>query len=392
MTQLTTRTKETGFADGDMAFALSIMPHLGEGNVSVSATSIRTALGMLYEGARGETAKQIAETAKLSEDSKTRRSEIKKLMGAFNVADAPYNLRGANGIWVGNTFHLNENFRDVITGEYMAEANLANFEGNADGERQIVNKWVSEKTEGKIPALFSPGSFNKGTVLALANALYFKGEWEEKFDEKLTEKKDFTLPNREVVQVDMMRKGRIETEKVLPEHLYGTFDGTQVAVLPYKGKRLVKMVLLPPRGTDVPDLVQHLSDTNFGIGGLAGLLESREFSRLDIPKHEVSGNYDLKAPLEAMGIENMWSFDTADLSGIGPGKLAVSKGVHQTYFKSDEQGSEGAAATGIAVMRESCVMPTKSAVEFVADRPYLEAVIDQHTGAALFLNRIEDPR
>ncbi len=84
-------------------------------------------------------------------------------------------------------------------------------------------------------------------------------------------------------------------------------------------------------------------------------------------------------------------FDSrAEFQGIGSGPLFVSSGVHQTYFKTDEEGSEGAAATGFAASIVS-MPPSRKPVEFVVDRPFLEAVIDNRTGAFLFLNRIEDP-
>ena len=53
---------------GDMKFGLTLLSNIGDGNGSVSPISIRTALAMLYEGARGETAKQIAQVAGLPEN------------------------------------------------------------------------------------------------------------------------------------------------------------------------------------------------------------------------------------------------------------------------------------------------------------------------------------
>ena len=375
-------------ASGDLSFGLSLMSHLGEGNIPISPTSVRTALAMLYEGARGATAKQIAQAAVIPEDATTRLKGFRELTDSLNAVFTPYTLRCANGVWVTEKYPVNPSFRSAITDNYRAEAQSANFEGNPDGERTHMNEWVSGKTEGKIPELFPAGSINPLTILLLANALYFKAPWANKFDPRYTQKQVYRLSSGETVQVDMMRKGDVDSHP-LPKFLYGQFDGVQVAMLPYEGRQLAKIIMLPPEGSTVKQLEAHLKDSQMGFMEIYRLLESAKFARLEIPKHEVRGSYDLETPLKAMGIDRIFAEATADLSGIGPGPMFVNRGIHKTYFKTNEEGSEGAAATGFAAMRG---IDMSRPVEFVADRPFLEAIIDNKSGAVIFLNRIEDPR
>ncbi len=374
----------------DLSFGLSLMSHLGEGNIPISPTSVRTALAMLYEGARGDTASEIARAAFIPEDAKVRQDGFRELTDVLNTAGTPYTLRCANGFWVAETYQVNPQFRSALTDNYQAEAQSANFESNSDGERTQINEWVSGKTEGKIPELFPAGSINPLTILVLANALYFKAPWANKFDPHYTQKQDYTLSSGETVQVEMMRKGEVDSLQ-LPKFMYGQFDGVQVAVLPYEGHQLEKMIMLPPKGSSVKQLEAYLKESQMGVMEIYQLIGmgSEKFARLEIPKHEVRGSYDLEAPLRAMGIDRIFAEATADLSGIGPGPLFVNKGIHKTYFKTNEEGSEGAAATGFATLRG---MDMSRPVEFVADRPFLEAIIDHTSGAVIFLNRIEDPR
>lgn len=376
-------------AKGDLPFGLSLMSHLGEGNVPISPTSVRTALAMLYEGARGATARQIAQVAVLPEDAKVRQGGFRELTDALNAANAPYTLRCANGVWLVEKYPVDGDFKKVLTDSYRAESQSADFEGHPEGERAKINEWVSGKTEGKIPGLFPTGSINPLTVLVLANALYFKAPWFNKFNPQYTQKQGYTLSSGEKVQVDMMRKGEIDSTGQLPKFEYGQFDGVQVVMLPYEERQLAKLVMLPPRGSSVKSLEAHLKDGSMSFVDLDQMLRSEKFARLEIPKHEVRGSYDLEAPLKAMGIDRIFALATAELSGIGPGPLFVNKGIHQTYFKTNEEGSEGAAATGFGTMRG---IDMSRPVEFVADRPFLEAVVDNKTGAFIFLNRIEDPR
>lgn len=380
---------DNDIAKGDLYFGLSLMAHLEEGNVPISPTSIRTALAMLYEGATEATAKQLAKVAALPDDVTARQKGIRELTDALNATNVPYTLRCANGIWVAEKYPVNTEFRKAIAEVYRAEAKLADFEGNSRGERLKINEWVSGKTDGKIPGLFPANSIGPLTILVLANALYFKAPWENKFNPEYTRKHAYSLSSGETVQVDMMRKGQIDSRGQLPEFRYGQFDGVQVVMLPYEGHQLVNMILLPPRGSSVKSLEAHLKDSQMSFVDLYGLLSREKFARLEIPKHEIRGDYNLGTPLNAMGIDRIFDSAKAELSGIGPGPLFVNKGVHKTYFKTNEEGSEGAAATGFLNMNS---IDMSRPVEFVADRPFLEAVIDSKTGAFLFLNRIEDPR
>ncbi|MFH1307669.1 MAG: serpin family protein [archaeon] len=375
-------------AKGDLAFGLSLMSNLGEGNVPISPLSVRTALSMLYEGAKGDTAKQIADVAFIPEDPYLRHEGFKQLISILNPVSEQYKLRCANGVWFDNKYSILPDFKDNL-GNYRAQVENVDFERNYEVQRARINHWVSDQTEGKIPELFSAGSMNPLTVLVLANALYFKAPWENKFNPEHTRKEKFTLSGGERVEVDMMKKGRIVGERS-PKFKYGEIDGVQMVSLPYEGYKLSKMIMLSPRGTSVKDLEEKLGNSRKSFSDLYDMLREKEFGRLEIPRHEIRGNYVLNEPFMDMGIERIFSFKRADLSGIGEGPLCVSKGVHQTYFKTDEEGSEGAAATGFAVARLCASMDRP--VEFVADRPFLEMVVDNETGSLIFLNRIEDPR
>ena len=389
-------------AEGDLQFGLSLLAHLGKGNISCSPTSIRMALGMLYEGAKGDTAKQIAQVALLPEDASERHLEMADLAILLNQGDAPYTLRCANGVWVEKKYPVHDNFKIVLRDCYGAQAQPADFEGDSSRERADINKWVGRKTEGKIPELFPPDSIGSETILVLANALYFKAPWRSPFNPKYTQKQDFTLSDTSHVQVDMMRKGKIEGGFELPKLLYGEFDRVKVVVLPYQihtmarhqlaRHQLVKMIVLPPKGTSVGRLEDDLRGSHNDVGELLKGLESTQFSRLEIPRHSLKGSYNLKSPLISMGIERIFSQKTAELGGIGPGRLFVTDAIHKTDFTTDEKGSEGAAATGFTARCLSAIVETKPPVEFVADRPFLEMILEEKTGAVLFLNRVEDPR
>ncbi len=376
---------------GDMKFGLTLLSKIGDGNVSVSPISIRTALAMLYEGARGETARQIAQATGLPENEAIRLEAFHDVMSGLNTAQRQYTLKFANGIWVDGKAVIIPGYKNKLTANFLADIKGADFRANPDGERDDINKWVAGITEEKIPELFPAGSISSQTIMALANALYFKAKWQEQFNPSLTQKQDFTLPDGQMAKVDMMRKGAVERGYRLPEFRYAEMDGVQLVEIPYVNGHLVKLAMLPPKGTSLKNLEESLIREGFCFADFMGEANSEKFAQLEIPRHEINGSYGLVELLQQMGIKDMFSQVTADFSGMTPADVFVSSAIHKTFFKTDEEGSEGAAATGMVVTLKGITVPSKPKV-FVANRPYLEMVVSPLTGAVLFLNRVEDPR
>jgi serine protease inhibitor len=280
------------FTDGDLQFGLSMISKLGPGTIPISPLSLRMALSMLYEGATGDTAKEIAHAARIPTDDARRHADIQRLVPIFN-ASSTYKLRFASGIWTADDYEIKRQYVDLLTGTYRAEAAEANFKTNAEGERAGINKWVSDGTEGMIPQLFGEGTINRLTALVLANALYFEAPWDEKFDDKLTQPQDYRLSTGAVVKAPMMRKGSVARK--LPSLQYGEFDSIQTALLPYQDD-LAKLVILPPPGSSITDMEDYLRRSGMAISDILRRMGERKFERLEIPKHHVKGDFDLNQP------------------------------------------------------------------------------------------------
>ena len=74
---------------------------------------------------------------------------------------------------------------------------------------------------------------------------------------------------------------------------------------------------------------------------------------LALPKLQLKDKIDLVPALKALGMTD--AFDNADFSGItGNRTLAISQVVHQATVTVDEEGTEAAAATGIAFAQSAC--------------------------------------
>jgi serpin B len=77
-----------------------------------------------------------------------------------------------------------------------------------------------------------------------------------------------------------------------------------------------------------------------------------------------------------------------DYSGLGEDGLEIAQVVQKTFLEVDEEGTEAAAATGVAVAASAMVEPLR-VVTF--DRPFLFLLVDTETRSPLFVTVVDDP-
>uniref|UniRef100_A0A670IA09 Serpin family B member 1 n=1 Tax=Podarcis muralis TaxID=64176 RepID=A0A670IA09_PODMU len=121
---------------------------------------------------------------------------------------------------------------------YRAELATVDFQYNSDNTRKQINQWVKDQTEGKICDLLPEHSIDKRTKLVLVNAIYFRADWAEKFQDKFTMEMPFRL-NMEKKMVNMMFLKKKLPLGHIPE------CRCRVLELPYEGKEFSMMILLP---------------------------------------------------------------------------------------------------------------------------------------------------
>jgi len=168
--------------------------------------------------------------------------------------------------------------------------------------------------------------------------------------------------------------------------LYFADEELQALRLPYKGG-LSMLVLLPRKGgKGLPGLEGELSEKKLAAVR-AGLSEQKV--KVFIPRFTFSSGFSLNGALAALGMPTAFT-DGADFSGMdGSKKLYIQKAFHKAFVEVNEEGTEAAAATGIAMGVKS--MPMFDVAVFRADRPFLFFIEDPKTGLILFMGRVEDP-
>ena len=145
-----------------------------------------------------------------------------------------------NAIWGQKDFTFLFEFLDLLAENYGAGLRILDFMKTPEQSRITINKWVSDQTEERIQDLIPQGAIDELTRLVLTNAIYFNAAWQYPFEEDATFNGTFHLLNGDEITVPMMR----QTESFG----YAVGDGYQAIELPYDGRELSMVILLPEAG------------------------------------------------------------------------------------------------------------------------------------------------
>jgi len=369
-------------AAGNNLFAFDLYRHLaadpayaGE-NLFFSPYSIASALAITCEGARGTTADEIESVLHLPANETLRREGFAAIDAALNSGSGNYTLRTANALWAEKTHSLLPEYIETAARWYGANATNLDFVENPEGSRETINRWVEEKTEDRIRDLLPPGSIDPLTRLVITNAIYFKGAWAQQFDPAETTVEEFRVGSNETVTVPMMHGNAV--------YPYAETGTLQVLEMPYAsgdGTELAMLVLLP-KGDSLTAAEEVLDAER-----LAGLRESlaSQNVRVFFPKFTLDASYGLTPTLAAMGMPTAFTGGDADLSGMdGTRDLFVTGIFHKAFVDVNEEGTEAAAATGVAAGLG--VTPV-----FRADHPFVFLITEKDSGTILFAGRVVNP-
>ncbi|NXD14528.1 SPB10 protein, partial [Nothocercus nigrocapillus] len=399
-------------------FSVDIFNQLNEinkgKNIFFSPWSISAALAMTYLGAKGNTAKEMAEVlhfpqaaeaegsssvARPSRGRPKRRkmdpehkeaddihSGFKELLTAMNKPRNTYSLKSANRIYVEKTYPLLPKYVQFSKTYYNAEPQKVNFRRAAEQARKEINTWVEKQTEGKIKNLVNSQNVTNMTTLVLINAIYFKADWEVKFLAGNTDVQPFRLSKNKTKPVKMMYM-----RHAFPVLIMETMNFKMIE-LPYVKRELSMFILLPDDIKDNTTGLEQL-ERELTYEKLSEWADSKKMTEttvdLYLPKFTVEEKYSLKDILIKMGMISAFS-PNCDFSGIdGKGALMISEVVHKSFVAVDEKGTEAAAATAVIIGLTSAYAP--EILVFKADHPFHFFIRHNKSKTILFSGRFCSP-
>jgi len=277
---------------------------------------------------------------------------------------------------------VNKPFQSCLTLIYGDNFDVVVFRNDGGGSAATINGWVAEKTNNMITEIVPASAIDALTQLILVNAVYFKGDWKNKFDAKRTKNQDFHVSPKETLKVKMM---------FMEEDFHFGVNRNlkcQAIELPYAGDTLSMFILLPDRTTTLSQLEGKLtSDDLVNIRRKFNM--SSEEVKVWLPKFRLDEQLSLAESLGGMGMKDLFVDGVADLSGVdGTHQLYVSSVLHRAVVDVNEEGTESAAATALTMVTmcarfEECI--------FRADHPFLFFIEHKPTRSIVFLGRLVKP-
>lgn len=377
---------DTGFskaaiiANSSNSFGFEVLKELSNTqNALISPISISILMSLLYSGARYQTALEIQ---KVMQYPPSVREGIKELLNSIKPIEGvkantkSYDLEMATAMLVDKEFNIRQSFKDDSRNFYDAAVENVSFDVDPEDIILSVNGWVALRTHKKITKVLEE-SLDPLTKLFLMNAVYFKGTWKTKFDQRFTMPDTFYNDGLIPKTVPMMRQKR--------KLRYGFDTKLQAHALeiPYDGDDIKMLLLLPEKRDGLSDMENLIS--NELLGEITSHLRE-VIVQVTLPRFSLEEDYDLISILKKMGIHSLFNSDASDLSGISPKQgLYVTKAIHKSAIEVNEEGSEAASVTGVSagVRTGGPLGPV-----FNADHPFLFFIHDSRLDLILFIGRV----
>lgn len=342
-------------------------------NVLISPFSIMSVLAMISNGAEGDTLAQLEENFGVSHEAL---NEYLKNYSDSLQSGENYKINVANSVW------MKQEEATIIKDEFL-KTNEVYFAADAYEEPfdkttvEAINDWVSEHTDGLITEMLN--DIPTEALMYLINAIVFDAKWEEPYESMDVRESKFTLENGLTQDVELMYSD---------ENLYLEDEMATGVIKYYADKKYAFVALLPNEGVTVSQYVDSLSGAH-----LKELLSNptEVHVKTYIPKFEVEYGVLMNNTLEDMGMTDLFDYNKADLSGIGTsenGNIYISRVIHKSFIKVDEEGTKAAAATIAEASLESAMEMLESKTVRL-DRPFVYMIIDCESNHPIFMGTLE---
>ncbi|GBM96516.1 Serpin B4 [Araneus ventricosus] len=349
-------------------------------NVFFSPFSLSAAFAMLFYGAEKETAEEMRNVLgyKIANiKDKELKSSYQKLLDEVEKSPDSYTLTTANSVVSQSKFPVRKEYKSLLNDFFKAYLWEVDFAREIEKSIQLINEWVSAKTQKMIPKLLE--DLDSGTVMVLLNAVYFKGFWLNQFSKEKTTLEKFNIRG------EKKNYKKVEMMHIKERFPFSERESYKALQLPYKGGDISMLILLPNLANGLKDLESSLS-YNF----LQNLKQSMWITKVNvaIPKFKIDYSKSLIGAFQSLGVRKLFNSE-AQLGGLSKiAGLCASDVIHQAVIEVNEEGSEAAAATAIPIAVR-CLRPNITE-EFIADHPFMFIIYNTKNNLIFFMGKVEE--
>ena len=345
----------------------------GQDNALVAPLSVLTALGMIANGAAGETKAQTAAVLGMSvEEWNDYLAAVRTMLASANDVT----LDVFNSLWIDgrDDFAVDADFLQVNADCYGADVFFVPEECSM---AEAINTWVNGKTDGRIERMANEADGRMW--MALVSTLFFEADWTEEWSS--VEEGSFTCADGSVKTVDMMVSRSAER--------VASADGSVAGFVRYYGDGAYAFMALTPTGNTYRS-VQELLAVLTGEA-LSAIWQSRgqpsDAFTVFMPKFSAASELLLKEALSTMGMSLAFDSAAADFSGVGRfgerDTHEISDVRQKTTLAADVNGTVGSDGTVIETGDDG--------QDILLNSPFLYVIVHVETGVPIFAGLMMDP-
>lgn len=338
----------------------------------ISPLSVSYLMGMLANGADGDTQKEILASLGVSDVTlQTLNESYRALLNSTVTADKQTTINIANYIAADKHFSLKSDFRNTVGKMYDAGVESLDFSSSKAVDK--INQWCSKQTNGMIPKIVD--QLSASDVAVLMNAIYFEGTWETPFEKELTKEENFRGYTRDIKRVQMMHQE--------DNFSYLNNNTFEAVTLPYGNRTYNMTVMLPKEGVSIEEMMKQLDAQK--IGSLYRDMEKCVVD-LKLPKFTTSTEVVLNDAISKLGAPSIFT-GAANFKNMSDASVFISKMLQKAKIEVSEEGTKAAAITAGMVAMTALTPDEPRHVKFHANRPFVYIITERQTGAIFFVGQ-----
>lgn len=363
---------QRGIVEDNNKFALNLFRELdGFDSKVVSPMSVAYLMGMLANGADGQTRQEIMAAIGCKDVSVKDLNEFYQMMiTRASHFDKAATVNIANYIALNRQYSLKDKFSKTMQEYY--QAGVENLDFSSSSALKTINKWCSQHTDGMIPRIID--EVDPSAVSYIMNAIYFNGTWTDKFDKNQTKLENFRGYTRDIKKVQMMHRNA--------KYMYMSNDMFSAVNIPYGNGAYQMTVLLPAYGKSVGEMMKSLDAKS--LGELGSQMDECVVD-LKLPRFTTEMELPLNDIIRKLGAPSMFG-GTANFSNFASGDFYISKMLQKAKIEVSEEGTKAAAVT-MSMVALTALRPEPMRVDFHADHPFAYMIAERSTGAILFMGQ-----
>ncbi|KAG0526781.1 hypothetical protein BDA96_06G175800 [Sorghum bicolor] len=367
-----------------------------QSNFIFSPMSLRAGLALLAVGTHGATLRS-ENTHHLDAATARLLSNVQRELVAA-APSPPASLSTAR-----SSSFLKPEFVSSAASAHQAVARSVDFKNQPAAATAEMNAFVEQATAGRIRNLLSDGAVHGDTKVVLANGMHFKATWARRFDPSDTVPHYFYRRDGEPVWVPFLSDAGM--------HYAESFDapGLEFKVLRCFYKMVGRdgrldsrapcfcmLIFLPHSDDGLLDLLR-LAVTEPDFVMRCAPRREQEVCPCKVPKFKFSFVFDAGNALRQLGLSEPFTY-AADLSGMVssmPAEGLYVSAMRQTCaVEVDEEARQRLRRRAPFLAQPvPAGHPRRSPqpMSFVADHPFMFAIVEYEKAELLFLSHVIDP-